>query len=79
MSAEPQAVSPAATVVAERSPSAGAVPAVRPRRIPARAGIGALRGVPARMGRARQRLDRGERRFPEQLPDRITTQSLTLR
>jgi hypothetical protein len=33
-------------------------------RIPAAAGIGALRGVPARMGSARLRLARGERRFP---------------
>ena len=32
---------------------------------PALAGVGALRGVPARMGRTRRRLDRGERRFPE--------------
>lgn len=31
---------------------------------PALAGVGALRGVPARMGRTRRRLDRGERRFP---------------
>lgn len=31
---------------------------------PALAGVGALRGVPARMGRARRRLDRGERLFP---------------
>ena len=28
-------------------------------------GVGALRGVPARMGRARRRLARGERPFPE--------------
>jgi hypothetical protein len=31
---------------------------------PALAGVGALRGAPARMGRARRRLVRGERRFP---------------
>lgn len=31
---------------------------------PALAGVGALRGVPARMGKARRRLDRGERLFP---------------
>lgn len=30
------------------------------------AGVGALRGVPAGMGRARRRLDRGERLFPGQ-------------
>jgi hypothetical protein len=32
--------------------------------------IGALRGVPAGMGRARRRLERGEKRFPRQ---RITS------
>lgn len=35
---------------------------------PALAGVGALRGAPARMGRARCRLDRGERLFPEKKP-----------
>lgn len=32
---------------------------------PALAGVGALRGAPARMGRARRRLDCGERLFPD--------------
>jgi len=33
-------------------------------KLPVSAGIGVLRGVPARMGRARRRLARGERHFP---------------
>ena len=46
---------------------------------PALAGVGALRGIPARIGRARRRLDRGERRFPGQsgsdLPSRESPMS----
>ena len=38
---------------------------------PALAGVGALRGVPARMGRARRRLDHGEKPFPVEAMEMI--------
>ncbi len=65
MSAETAAVSPAANGGRGAEPKRRSGGSGRsPRRIPARAGIGALRGIPARMGRARRRLGRGERLFP---------------
>ena len=55
----------ATTMPRERIGVTGAPPAQRAAgRTPASASVGALRGVPARMGRARRRLDRGERLFP---------------
>ncbi len=67
--------SPTATNGRSRSrsgtPERWTVPLVLPE--PALAGVGALRGVPARMGRARRRLDCGERPFPDRAPARNLT------
>ena len=65
MSAETAAVSTAAHVgrAAELKRRSGGSGRSRSKNSGA-ASIGALRGVPAGMGRARRRLDCGERRFP---------------
>ncbi len=66
MSAETAAVSRAAHVgrAAEPKRRSGGPGRSRSKNSGA-AGVGALRGVPARMGRARRRLARGERLYPE--------------
>jgi hypothetical protein len=60
---------PSPPATSGRSRSRSGTPERRPVSLaltkPALAGVGALRGVPAGMGRTRRRLGRGERRFPE--------------